>query len=343
MLKMGLLWSPVIAAVVLLLKIIHRIQWPDAIVLASPPMVIQLFISLSTWYLCRLTFMNRWALVKTMWTHFSAVIVLNALWMLLFFLYSALLDFFSAVKKWGDLFSTALPVFLSVGFALYFIAILAHYLVLAVDKNRKTEQEVLEQKLMAARVELNALKTTVHPHFLFNCLNMLSPLIRTSSEKALVVVSQLSDFLIYSLKYGNRELVPLREELENIENYLGIESVRFGERLTLHFDVDEKARDVQMLPLALLPLVENAIKHGISLCLDGGTLSISIKLVSSQVQITVTNPFEIPSRPIRGSGLGLDTLKRRLALFYDGRGALETSSEGSVFSVRLIFPQDPYN
>ncbi|MCP5108861.1 MAG: hypothetical protein GY950_36090 [bacterium] len=337
---MGLLWSPICLWVVFLLASLADAPWWKAAVLSGPPMAIELFICLSTWYVCKMTSHNRWYLVKTVWTHIIAAGLLNALWLFLIMLYGKALGTMFETGNWGNLYTESVPVFLAVGVSLYFIAILAHYLVLAVEKNRETEQEVLEQRLLASQAELKALKATVHPHFLFNSLNLLSPLMRSSKEKAQKVVSQLSDFLLYSLRYGKQELVTIEDELDHVKNYLGIESVRLGDRLELRFDVDDDVLSVRILPLTLLPLVENAIKHGIGQCIEGGTLAVSIKKAptADEIAIEITNPYEETSGRVRGEGLGLKTLKQRIATYYGTAGRLVTHKDNRVFRVEVYVP-----
>lgn len=339
-LMVGLLWSPLCFWVIFLLKSMVDVTWWEATAWTLPPMGVELVICFSTWYLCRMTALNNWYLVKTIWTHIVAALFLNGIWLLLVMLYSNALDLVFKKETWGARFNEAVPIFFAVGLSLYFIAILTHYLVLVVEKNRRAEEEVLKQSLLTSRAELKALKATVHPHFLFNSLNLLGPLMRTSTEKARTVVSQLSEFLLYSLRYGKQELVTVRDEVEHVENYLGIESVRLGERLQLRFDIDETVLDAPILPLTLLPLVENAIKHGIGQCLDGGTLSVAIKNVpgSGNIHIIITNPYEEPSRPVRGEGLGLRTLKQRIGAHYGGRGRMRSWKDDDHFNVELEIP-----
>lgn len=342
-LMVGLLWSPLCFWMVFLLDSTVDVSWWEAALWALPPMGIEFLICLSTWYLCRMTALNNWYMVKIIWTHAAAALLLNGLWLLLIMLYSSALDLIFKKETWGARYMEALPIFFAVGLSLYFIAILAHYLVLAVEKNRKTEEEVLKQSLLTSRAELKALKATVHPHFLFNSLNLLGPLMRTSKEKAQTVISQLSDFLLYSLRYGKQELVTVRDELDHIRNYLGIEGVRLGDRLHLRFDIDESVLDVPILPLTLLPLVENAVKHGIGQCLEGGTVSIAIKNVpgNNSVNITITNPYDEPTRPVKGEGLGLKTLKQRIDTYHAGRGRLQSWKDEHTFTVELEFPKPP--
>ncbi len=339
----GLLWLPLCFWVVFLLNSLVNVTLWEASIWVVPPMGVELFICLSTWYICKITSIKRWYPVKTIWIHIISAAILNTLWLLLIMLYSEALVLVFKINTWQTLYVDAVPIFFAVGVSLYFIAILGNYLMLAVEKNRKTGQEVLKQKLLASQAELKTLKATVHPHFLFNCLNLLGPLMRNSTAKAKRVVSQLSDFLLYSLRYGKQEMVTVQDELDHINNYLGIESVRLGSRLKLKFDIEKKVLGTRLLPLMLLPLVENAIKHGIGQRIEGGTLSISIKKVSDEddIQVEITNPYDQPAQPaaVRGEGLGLKTLKQRISAYYGARGRLITWKDNKTFKVKLYFPQ----
>ncbi len=337
-LTLGLLWSPFCFWVIFLLVRGGDISFGNAALLSVPPMGLELFICLGTWYICRTTVLNDWYMLKTIWVHVVAAVLMISSWLLLAFLYAEVLDLVSKTGAWGDRFARAFPVFLAVGVSLYFIAILAHYLVLVDQKKQRAEQEMLRQKVLAGQAELKAVKATIHPHFLFNSLNMLRPLIRIEAERAQQVVAQLSDFLLYSLRYGKQELVTAGDEMEHIKNYLGIETARLGERLKLRFDIDESALHTPMPPLTLLPLVENAIKHGISQCLEGGVLEITLKREKGDIRIDVSNPYEKPHQPVRGEGLGIQTVKQRLAAYFGPTGQLVTKKGDTHFQVTLYFP-----
>jgi LytS/YehU family sensor histidine kinase len=213
-----------------------------------------------------------------------------------------------------------------------------YYLVLANEKIRGTEQEILEQKLFASQAELNALKTTIHPHFFFNSLNMIGPLLRKSPKRAQTFINQLSDFLLYSLRYGKKQQVTVRDELDHISNYLAIEGERLGERLKVDQNITRTVLEQPILPLTLLPLVENAIKHGIGQSLAGGTLSISIKPDANDLVVEVQNPYEKPSRPTKGEGMGLETLKKRINVYYGPSGKLMIHKDDNTFQVKLRIP-----
>ncbi len=338
LLIVGLLWSPLCFWLIYLLTSMTDVKLWEAAVWAVPPMIVELFICLATWYLCRITIVGQWSLVKTVVLHMTAAAVLVGIWLLLIATYNGALTIIFKRVLWRDLYPEALPVFLAVGLSLYFISILAHYLVLVVEKQRKAEREALRQQLLTSEAELKAVKATIHPHFLFNCLNLLGPLLDRSKEKARAVISQLSDFLLYSLRYGKQEIVTLKDEVEHIEDYLGIESVRLGERLTLEWNIDEAALSYPIPPLTLLPLVENSIKHGINQCLQGGTLSVSIYRKEGWTRIEISNPYEKPGKPIKGEGLGLKTIEQRISIHYNNRARVTKRKTGETFTVILDLP-----
>jgi LytS/YehU family sensor histidine kinase len=226
-----------------------------------------------------------------------------------------------------------------VGVSLYFITALIYYLLLEVEKKRAAEKELLQQRLLASQAQLNALKTTIHPHFLFNSLNMIAPLAKTAPEKVRPVINQLSSFLQYSLRYGQQEFVPVKEELEHVKDYLHIESLRLGNRLKIKYDIDTDVLDQQMIPMTLLPLVENAIKHGISQSMEGGVLTITLQKKSKRIHVEVENPYESHGNRLQGEGMGLETLKKRLEVMYSHEGRLHVEKSRDLFRVVLSFPQ----
>lgn len=339
-LLMGLLWSPLCFWVMFLMVSLVGLQWWEAFWWVVPPMMIQLVMCVATWYLCRLTVFSNWPHIRTAMAHAVAALMLTGVWLLLILLYVELLVSMFKKEIWRTHYEASLPLFIAVGLSLYFISILTHYLVLILEKQRKAEAEAYEQKILAGRAELKALKATVHPHFLFNSLNLLGPLMRSSHEKAGDVIGGLSDFLVYSLRYGKHDRVTVRDEVEHVQNYLGIEAVRLGERLKIEMDMDDTLLDIPMLPLVLLPLVENAVKHGVSQCLEGGTLALSIKKKDEFVHLTVTNPYDDPARPLRGEGLGLQTLKQRIDTYYGSKAQLLAvrDEESRTYRVELRFP-----
>ena len=335
---MGLLWSPICLSVAVLHFALADCLWWQSVLLVFPPMIMQLFICLSIWYICKANPFSKTNLFKFSLIHLLSVSLITLLWVELIFLNAKALTRITENPDWAHLYQNFKPMFWTVGVALYFMAALIYYLLLEVEKKRTAEKELLQQSLLASQAQLNALKTTIHPHFLFNSLNMIAPLAKTSPEKVRPIINQLSSFLQYSLRYGQQEFVPLKRELEHVQNYLHIESLRLGERLKIHFDIDQTILDKHMVPMTLLPLVENAIKHGISQCMEGGALNISLKRKSERIQVLVENPFENNTSRLQGQGLGLDTLKKRLAVIYGHQARLHIEKSKDLFRVVLSFP-----
>lgn len=337
-LMVGLLWSPLCLWVVILHKYLVDAKWTASAVLVIPPMAVKLVTCISVWYVCKVTRLERRNPLKPIITHLTAMAVINGIWLLLIFLYSTILDRIFRTDSWGSLFKESLPLFLGVGVSMYFIAALIYYLALANEQISVNEKEILKQRLFAGEAELKALKSTIHPHFLFNGLNMISPLIRQAPERAQTFVTQLSDFLLYSLRYGKKQQVTVRDEVDHIANYLAVEKERLGERLTVDLSVDGEILDRPLLPLTLLPLVENAVKHGIQQCLEGGTISVHINRVGQDLQVTIKNPYDIPAHKTKGEGLGLETLRKRIHVYYGREAMLSVQKDNTFFQVSLRIP-----
>ena len=338
MLILGLIWSPIVISIIALQSRFSGLSWPDSALLTAPPMILELFICLSLWYLCKMTPLDIRNIANILVRHGISAAIMNAVWLMLTILYSEMLDSLLNVQIWRDRFDQAMPLLLAVGFFLYFIASLFYYLILGMEKIRKAEQQALKNHLIASRAELKSLKSTIHPHFLFNSLNALSALTQTSPKLAQKVCIQLSDFMRYSLKYSEEDTVTIKDELEHILNYLGVEQIRFGDRLKLDLNVDQQALEVETLPFSLLPLVENAVKHGIQQCLEGGALNINIKMDSQFLLIEVLNPYDPLSHPAHGEGHGLQALMKRIEAVYGNNAKLQFDKTDTTFTVKLYIP-----
>jgi len=337
-LVMGLLWSPVTFWVILLHRLLNQTTWTQSMIFVIPPMVIQMFITLSTWYLCKGISLDRGNLLAPLVKHLAAMPVVTGAWLLMVMGYSQGLEALMDFKGWAGLYQRSLPLMVGVGISLYFVSALVYYLIITGEKQKQAEKEALQKQIQASMAELSALKTTIHPHFLFNSLNTMGPLIQNSPGEARAFIGQLSEFLLYSLKHGNKSRVTLEDEVEHITNYLGVEAARLGERLKLELHVEPQSLQKKILPFTLFPLVENAVKHGIAQCLEGGTLSIKIKKDGPTLKIRISNPYETPSRPLKGEGHGISNLKKRIHTAYGPQARLNTEKTESSFVVTLIIP-----
>ena len=200
------------------------------------------------------------------------------------------------------------------------------------------EQRALENSLSASRAELMSLKASVHPHFLFNSLTSLSALTQKSPVEAQKMCLQLADFLRYSLSYGKQEWVQVKDELEHVENFLGIEKTRYGDKLNTDFSVDPDALEEKLPPFSLLPLMENAVKHGFQSTQEAGILRMEIRKTPVDLVIVVENPVERSFRVKPGEGFGLPGLKKRLTNAYQEGASLKVSRDDNIFKVTLVLP-----
>jgi len=337
------IWSPVVICMTVLVSSLTGLSFSAAVILTVPPIMVELFFCFSSWYLCKTMLPERKNLVNIILRQGVAALTMTGIWLLLTMSYSEVLDFFLNTRIWRVRFDQVFLLFAVAGIFLYFLAALIHYLVLSLEKSREAEQQALKNRLLSSRTELNSLKATIHPHFLFNSLTALSTLTKTSPELAYRVCIQLSDFLRYSLVYARKEWVSVKDELENIKNYLGIEKIRLGKRLTLDFNINEQAMAEQLPPFSLLPLVENAIKHGFQQTTESGTLTLQIEKYPNSLLILVKNPLDKSAQAQTNPGYGLKALKQRLANAYGDNTKLIISQKEGDFIVKLQIPLEGKN
>ena len=176
-----------------------------------------------------------------------------------------------------------------------------------------------EMRKLAAEAELRALRAQLNPHFLFNALTTIGHLIQTEPERALETLLRLTGVLRSVLRAPSGEMVTLGEEIDLIESYLAIERARFEERLQVHLDVPDSLRHWRIAPLLLQPLVENAIKHGISPSLRGGDLFISARIEGGSQNGEEGSPVRLSLR-VRDTGVGVEVADDFPVNVYGGHG-----------------------
>ncbi|HPH92849.1 MAG TPA: histidine kinase [Ferruginibacter sp.] len=208
------------------------------------------------------------------------------------------------------------------------------------DEKEKETQRVNETARLAREAELFKLRQQLQPHFLFNSLNSINALIGSKPAEARTMVQQLSSFLRSTLKKDDNQWVPLKEELEQLELYLSIEKVRFGNRLQTDITTDEETLELKLPVLLLQPLVENAIKFGLYGTVGETRIGIHAAVVDGQLVLAVINPFDSDGTPEeKGTGFGLNSVKRRLYLLYGRNDLVETEMDGNQFIVSVTIPQ----
>lgn len=205
-------------------------------------------------------------------------------------------------------------------------------------RTRQLEQE--RACKLASEARLSSLESRVHPHFLFNTLNSISALIREDPSRAERTMERLAALLRYSLDTGRHPLVPLRQELRVVRDYLEIEKTRFCDRLRFSIDVPEEMEELEVPPMAVQTLVENSIKHAISTSRQGGHIAVTARLEPGNLVIAVTDSG--PGFDLRAmkEGHGLDNLQERLTALFGGKAQLEMARRDGRMTVSVAVPQN---
>lgn len=200
-------------------------------------------------------------------------------------------------------------------------------------------QQLQEREKQQIELELNFLKAQVHPHFFFNTLNNLYSLTLHKSDLAPEVVLKLSALMSYMLYESGAADVPLDKEIANLENYIALERLRFGNRLSLSFETDlPPNHPIRIPPLILLTFVENGFKHGIGQTIGEGRIDISLQADDNQMLFRIDNSVGASAPVSTMNGLGLRNVIRRLDLLYGLRYHLDKVETAANYRITLKIP-----
>lgn len=219
------------------------------------------------------------------------------------------------------------------------LIIMLYYLLWYNSDLKEKERKELQLQNMLKASELEMLKFQINPHFIFNSLNSISSLTITEPTEAREMVIKLSDFLRSSLGKDNPEEHTLEEELKQMQLYLDIEKVRFGDRLTVSINMDAGCDKMTLPNLILQPLYENAIKHGIYEQLDKVEIKTKCIQEDGNLMISITNQYDCESTSRKGNGIGLMNVSNRLELIYGASDLVTIEKDKACFTVHLIIPQ----
>jgi hypothetical protein len=309
-----------------------------AVGLAVPLALVALVLLLPVWYVCRALPVQEAPLARLLAAHGLGALFTSSAWV---YLGAGIARFAASYRPEADLqalYLAQVQGLLPVGALFYLVAASLYYMLLAVEATRRAEQQSLELTVLAREAELRALKAQVHPHFLFNSLNSISSLTTGDPARAREMCILLAEFFRKSLALGDKPTVSLEEELAVARTYLAIEGLRFGPRLRVEEAVDEAALPCGLPPLLLQPLVENAIRHGIATCAEGGVVRLQARTDGRSLRLLVENPLD-PDSPARpGVGLGLANVRGRLLARYGERAWLDAERTHDGFRVTLLLP-----
>jgi two-component system LytT family sensor kinase len=227
--------------------------------------------------------------------------------------------------------------------AIYAFSLFAVAIPLKIWNNTRNEKKLEEQDRLLVEARLAALTSQINPHFLFNTLNSVSSLIRTDPNQARVMVLRLSKVLRRLLR-KHENFNPLRDELSFIEDYLAIETVRFGEKLRFERDIADDTLDMLVPSMLLQPLVENSIKHGLSKKVEGGTIRIRTFRTENRLHLLVEDDgVGIPEEKLAtllDRGIGVTNVHERLKVLFGAEYRMWVESQpGKGARIEIEVPE----
>jgi len=293
-------------------------------------------IGISIWYVVRYSSPGRKSMLNFLFNHLASVTILLLFWFGVSYMILNML--FGYVPAYRQFLVNSIPYRLIIGFTIYALIGMAYYLfIFYTNLQEKMKLEVRLNELLKES-ELNMLKSQINPHFLFNSLNSISSLTITNPEKAREMVIKLSDFLRYSVATNASSFTTLEKEMANIQRYLEIEKVRFGDKLVFSFKLEGSCKD-HIIPVMLLqPLFENAIKHGVYESTERVEIEMDCEFKSGFLEIRIVNDFDPNAHGRKGSGLGLKNIRERMRLLYQDKNLLKTTILDKRFEVKLSIP-----
>lgn len=188
-----------------------------------------------------------------------------------------------------------------------------------------------------SEARLAALNARIRPHFLFNSLNTALSLVRTRPALAEEALEALADLFRAAMR-DPAERVVLAEEISLCRQYLELEKLRLGERLSVEWHIENASMNLPIPPLMLQPLLENAVRHGIEPLPDGGMVRVELSEKDEMLEILVANPASKPGVYASGNQIALDNIRERLALYYDLEARLDILAGGANYEVRITLP-----
>ncbi|MFD1755544.1 sensor histidine kinase [Rufibacter sediminis] len=201
----------------------------------------------------------------------------------------------------------------------------------AIQRWKEKEVEAWKLQLSLKEAELQAIRSQLNPHFLFNSLNNIRSLVLVDQNKAREMITRLSAMMRYVIGYNRNNLVPVAEELAFLEHYVALEKIHFEDKLNFSSHVEDAAITAAIPPLGIQLLVENAIKHGIGTQTKGGQIRLSLNRQNGHLRVQVENTGTLAAASV-SQGIGLQRLLERVAYSLDQPGtfALAQTSENRV-------------
>lgn len=320
--------------------VLNYYQYLDVMASIADALVFNLIMAIIgfiLWYILRFNLKEKQELFDLIINHALVAIFSVAIWLGSGYFIMQAIE--SNNAEYLTFLQISLPWRAIIGSFYYLVFVLIYYIMMYYEDLQHKMKVEAELSRLVREAELNALKSQINPHFLFNSLNSISALTMSDPEKAQEMVIKLSDFMRYSLSHDRNETTYLRKELENAERYLDIEKVRFGKRLKYVSHIPEACLDAPIPNLILQPLLENAIKHGVHNSTEEVLISLRCFPHDDYIELHITNDFDPEATRHSGEGIGLKNIRQRLQLLYHRNDLLEIKLGKIEFEVILRIPK----
>ncbi|MBW8334063.1 MAG: histidine kinase [Prolixibacteraceae bacterium] len=329
-----LFWG-VISAINIILQVLwYNVPLTYSLLDTGTNYVLYPLLGSSIWYSIRYNSLEEVSVGRLLLFHFIAASILCAIWV-----YVSSVIYSPFISAEDNILKNDLPFKIFLGYLMYMIYLVFFYAVNYYQSLKEKIKKEAEYKILLREAELQALKSQINPHFLFNSLNSISSLTVSNPEMAQEMVINLSTFMRYSLMHNEKEMVPFSRELENIKLYLSIEKVRFGKKLNAEFEIDSHCLEAEIPNMILQPLFENAIKYGVYETTEQVTINTSCVCEGNLLKISIVNDYDAETLKRKGEGIGLRNIRQRMQIIYNQPDLIKITDHKTKFEVQLIIPQ----
>ncbi len=302
----------------------------DSLIFNSLFMIMGIWI----WYIVKYNDFEIKNLVNLIAGHVISAGILLGLWIMASRYLITLTGYEAASPRWTG---SALAPRLVIGIFYYLLTILIYYLFIYYENAKEKIEKEARREARYREAELNALKSQINPHFIFNSLNSISSLTVSDPVRAQEMIVRMSDFFRITLKNDHSQLTVLENELAFTALYFEMEKIRFGDKLSFYEDLQEGLKKVRIPHMILQPLVENAVKHGVQESMEPVQVILKGYIRDDYLVLSLKNRFD-PDQRVVGEGIGLKNVRERLRLIYGEYDLLNTFIENDYFTAKIRIP-----
>lgn len=292
-------------------------------------------LGLSYWYSARYISIEGTNRKGAILSHISGAVISSVLWLGVGYL---IVNSIIGHDKYFKFFTATLTWRFLIGILFYFLINAFYYIIVYYNTLQEKTLKESELKSLVTEAELKSLKFQINPHFIFNSLNSMSALTTIDPDKAREMILKLAEFLRYTLANNERQENILSDEIRNLRLYLDIEKIRFEDKFDFVSSIDPGCETIKVPNMILQPLFENAIKHAVYDSLDKVVIKLICRCENNFLKVCVENNFEKSGSHKKGAGIGLQNIKKRLALIYGRDNLMEVHKEEETFRVILYIP-----